>query len=142
MGWWNGIQAVNRFVQRCPPEVVWAMSEHGFISAANPEVTLIDLAGLHDRHTLTGTMSIRHILDQQPDVIWFPHEHYTGMTRALLSSNVLEQNYDFWPGAFTYGLAIRIRGRHREAIQPALEATWQECYRSTLPSPSRRLNPT
>ena len=39
---------------KCPPQTRWAMSEHGFVGAMFPNVTILDLAGLHDRNTLTG----------------------------------------------------------------------------------------
>lgn len=136
LGWWKGIQAMARFVQSCPPQAVWAMSEHGFISATAPEVTIIDLVGLHDRHTLSGKLSVDHVFDRRPEVIWFPHTHYTGLVNALLTSDRLERDYDFWPGAFDYGLAVRRQSSFQEAIRTALQAAWLEYYRRPCPPPS------
>lgn len=138
LGWMPSLQAVSTLVRTCPVQTVWAMSEHGLISALAPDVQIIDLAGLHDRNTLTGQPTAQHMLAQKPDVIWFPHLHYTGMLYALESSPTLAQEYRYWPGAFDYGLAVHRHSPARAAIERSLREVWRATYQFDLPPHARR----
>ena len=138
IGWQRSNTAILHLVLRCPREVVWAMTEHGQVGAHAPGVRIIDLAGLHDRATLTDTPIVEHMLAQKPDVIWFPHHHYTGMVHALRTSQVLAEDYDYWPDAFDHGLAVLKSGGHRSEVTSVLKDVWFETYAAPLPPPSTR----
>lgn len=138
LDWVPSMRAITRLVGNCPPKTLWAMSEHGFVGAMFPNVTIIDFAGLHDRDTLTGQSIVAHALAQKPDVIWFPHSHYTGMVAALEASPVLAEDYDYWPGAFGYGLAVRKQSPWRAEIDRALHDVWRACYQAECPPPALR----
>ena len=136
LGWQRSTSAILHIVLLCPQETVWAMTEHGQIGAYTPGVRIIDLAGLHDRTTLTGEPLIEHMLAERPDIIWFPHYHYTGMVHALRTSPVLATEYDYWPAAFDHGLAVRKDSPYRAEILAALERVWSETYSTPLPPPA------
>jgi len=139
LGWSPSMNAVGRMVLYCPAQVVWAMSEHGIISASAPNVTIIDLAGLHDRNTLSGKSTIDHMFERKPDVIWFPHSDYTGMVNAIQTHVLFAEEYDYWPGAFDYGLAVRRDTPYKSEIGRALRETWRMYYRIECPPPSIRI---
>ncbi|GJM43668.1 MAG: hypothetical protein DHS20C21_05100 [Gemmatimonadota bacterium] len=129
------IDAVTRLVSECPPGVVWAMSEHGAVSADNPQVEIVDLTGLHNPVTREGGSIIHDMLKQQPDVIWLPPRVYTGIIHTLLTDPEFRESYDFWPGAFNFGLAIRKDSPHRQGIESSVAAVWTDLYGSPpLPS--------
>jgi hypothetical protein len=138
LGWTTSMRAMVDLTQRCPVQTVWAMSEHGVVGAMSPNVTIIDLAGLHDRHTLTGQPMAAYALAQRPDVIWFPHADYTGMISALETSRALAEDYDYWPGAFDYGLAVRKQSPLRAEIERALCGVWRDYYQVEFPPPGVR----
>jgi hypothetical protein len=142
LGWGPSAEAVARMVQACPEQTVWAMSEHGYVSAAAPQVRIIDLAGLHDRNTLTGKPIVEHVLEQEPDVIWFPHRDYTGLVNGLQTSRAFGRAYDYWPGAFDYGLAVRKDSEQRREILRVVREVWRDCYGKDFPIPSIRLRTT
>lgn len=119
LGWVTTIRAMIALTQACPADVTWAMSEHGFVSAVCPDVTIIDLVGLHDRNTLTGRPVAQHALEQRPDVIWFPHPDYAGLVRAIQSSPLFQEHYDYWPGAFDYGPYGRTRPGESRSSAPS-----------------------
>jgi hypothetical protein len=133
------LEAIARMVGECPRGVVWAMSEHGSISASAPDVRIVDLTGLHDRSTLAGKSIVQELFDQAPDVIWFPHRNYTGMVNALLTHPSFDQRYDFWPAAFNMGLAVRRDSPQRDKIQACLATAWSAAYSSPLPPPAVRV---
>ena len=124
-------------VNDCPPETVWAMSEHGYISAAAPDVRILDLAGLHDPASITGTNVIARLFARCPDVIWFPTRNYTGMITSIKTHDVFVRDYDYWPGAFEWGIAVYRNSPHREKIMQALDRAWRDFYGQPLPSSAR-----
>jgi hypothetical protein len=136
LDWAPSMRAIARLVAESPPDTLWAMSEHGFVGALFPDVTIIDLAGLHDRNTLRSQPIAAHVLEQRPDVIWFPHAHYTGMVAELEASRALAEDYDYWPGAFDYGLAVRKHSPLRAQIDRAIQDVWRACYHAERPPPS------
>lgn len=136
--WGNAAQALSQIVQSAPVEATWAMSEHGYIGAVSPNVTIWDLAGLHDRNTLTDTPIVDHVLGKRPDAIWLPHPDYVGMVRAIETDESFVNDYDYWPGAFAYGLALRRQSPHYAALRQSARAVWRETYQFSMPRPARR----
>lgn len=135
LGWGRAAEAVAELVQSLPGDVTWAMSEYGYIGAMAPNVTIADLAGLHDRNTLTDIPIVDHVLAQQPDVIWFPHADYVGMVQALRRSERFRDEYEYWPSAFDFGLAVRIDSPHHDAIRAELRSRWRAVYDFAMPPP-------
>lgn len=131
------VHVMARFVNDCPSDAVWAMSEYGFISAAAPDVRILDLAGLHDPATIDGADVVTRLFENKPDVIWFPTRNYTGMIAAIQTHQVFINQYDYWPGAFEWGIAIRRDSVHHASIMRAMRRAWQSFYGGEVPPPAR-----
>jgi hypothetical protein len=89
------------------PDAVFAMSEHGLVGARAPATAIVDVLGLHDRTFALEGFSAAALWRRRPDLLWFPHPDHTGMVRAILDSPALWADYDVYPDAFTYGVALR-----------------------------------
>ncbi len=109
-----------------PPGPTLALTEHGVIGARAPQVTLLDLSGLHDVAIARRGIDTATLLAWEPDAIYLPHPDYHGLLSTLLASPRLRRDYDLYPDAFVFGLALR-RTSPRAAlllarIAPAFEA--------------------
>jgi len=128
LGWWQSILEMAEIAKAAPEGTVIALSEYGYIGACAPHVTLIDLVGLHDNQIARAGFSAESLLDRRPDLIWGPHPHYSAIVSDLLSSGRFWQEYDYYPGAFEWGLAIRKTGRRRPELTGLVEARWRSQY--------------
>jgi hypothetical protein len=131
LGWWEGILAMDRLLDQLPPDIVIATSEYGYIGARHPDMEIIDLAGLHDNRTAHSGFSMEAILARRPDIIWFPHHDYTYTVKLLLDSRAFAANYDYYPGLYDYGLAVRRDSSHREEIERVLGRECAKLYPGT-----------
>ncbi len=104
------------------------MTEHGLVSARAPRAVIIDLAGLHDPRFALDGFSARELMRRKPDAIWMPHWDYTQMIRDLLDSDEFWTHYDFYPDAFTYGVALRRDGAHFAALDALFAARFRAAY--------------
>jgi hypothetical protein len=104
------------------------MSEHGLVGAAAPDAVIIDVLGLHDREFARGGFRVDELWRRRPDVIWMPHPDHTQMVRDILDSDELWAHYDFYPDAFSYGVALRRDGPHAAALAALFEARWEANY--------------
>ena len=125
---WRSSQEIARFAAESPAGTRFAMSEHGLVGALAPEAEIIDVLGLHDpifaRNTFTSPLLWRRL----PDVIWMPHPDHTRMVRDILDSDDFWQGYDFYPDAFSYGVALRKDSPHFSLLQALFAARWQAAY--------------
>lgn len=120
-----------------PSGTIIALSEHGQVGAAAPHVELIDMVGLHDAAFVREGPWSEALFERRPDVIWFPHRHYTSLVAELLSSAELWAHYDVYPEAFDYGLAIRRDGQHAKRLQSLFRQRWHVLYGPVDPGPYR-----
>ena len=104
---WQASIEVGRLAASSPPGTVFAMSEHGLVGARAPAAIIVDVLGLHDRTFALHGFSAAELWRRRPDVLWMPHPDHTRMVRDILDSEELWADYDFYPEAFTYGLALR-----------------------------------
>jgi hypothetical protein len=125
---WQSSQEMGLFAAQAPAGTRFAMSEHGLAGALAPQATIIDVLGLHDPVFAKYPFTAAELWRRQPDVIWMPHADHTQMVRDILDSDELWQRYDFYPDAFTYGLALRKDSPHFARLITLLEARWQACY--------------
>lgn len=139
IGAFDIVRVIADFVNAAPKDAVWAMSEHGYISAAATDVTLFDLAGLHDPATMDGGSVTDRLFERRPDVIWFPTRNYTGMVTAIETNDVFIRDYLNWPGAFKWGIAILRDSPYREGIESAMNDAWKKLYDEPVPPPARWL---
>jgi hypothetical protein len=124
----RAIDAVGRIAERLPQKAVIAASEVGYLGAAAPELTIVDLGGLNDDTLARKGFSAAYVASRRPDLIWMPHSDYTVPNKALLASSDLAARYDYYPGAFDYGLAVRKDTPLRSDVVRAVQAIWQETY--------------
>ena len=107
LGWWNAVLAMADVARELPSGTRIAMTEYGYIGAVAPELYIVDPLGLHDRWTAHHGFSADRFFADPPDLIWLPHSDYAGLRRAILQHPTFRNEYDFYPGLFDYGAALR-----------------------------------
>jgi hypothetical protein len=110
------------------PAVTVAMTENGDVGARLPQLHIIDMTGLHDRHIAKHGFSAEWVLAQKPELIWMPHWHYTCMTHDILASDEFWQHYHFYPGLFSWGIALRKGSPHYADLYRKLDEQLQAIY--------------
>ena len=125
---WRSSQEMARLARAAPAGTRLAMSEHGLVGAVAPDAVIIDMLGLHDRDFARHGFHVAELWRRQPDVIWMPHPDHTAMLRALLDSDRLWADYDFYPDAFSYGVALRRDGPRAAALALLFRARWEASY--------------
>lgn len=128
LGWWVSLREMNTLMQNLPPGIVLAASEYGYIGSNYPTTTIIDLVGLHDRYIAYNGFSESYVFSKKPDVIWFAHPDYTYIVSVMLDSPTFVENYDFYPNAYDYGLAVRRNTGFSADITKALEKEFSRIY--------------
>ncbi|WP_347989904.1 hypothetical protein [Methylomonas sp. AM2-LC] len=128
LNWWNAITTVSDLLKRMPKGIVFAASEHGYISAQVPDITIIDLVGLHDRTIAKQGFSASYILSRQPDIIMLPVKDYSYDLAELLDNQTLKANYEYYPGVFDYGIAIAKTSKYFPEIKAVLAADFMQTY--------------
>lgn len=127
-GTWPMVLAVAKFSKSLPEGTIFAQSEYGFTGAESPHLYIVDIVGLHDPYFAHNGFSVDEFLRRQPDLIWFPHSDYTKITADILDSQTFWEQYEFYPGAFDFGLAIRKDSPNYQAIHKAMKPVWHEVY--------------
>jgi hypothetical protein len=100
-----------------PPGARLAMSEHGLVAARAPAAVIIDVIGLHDRWFARHRFTAAELFRRRPDLIWMPHPDYTQMIRDILDSDDFWRDFDFYPDALTFGVAVRRDGDAAAALR-------------------------
>ncbi len=118
----------DRLVLRLPQGSTMAASEVGLIAANAPGINIVDLVGLNDADIARHGFRMDALLSQQPDVIWFPHPDYTHQRGVMMSDPRLLRDYDFYPGAANFGLAVRKDGPQHTEVEEAIRQFWHETY--------------
>jgi hypothetical protein len=118
----------RRISGHLPAGTVFAASEVGQIGGYAPYVTIIDTAGLNDREIGLQGFSADRLVERAPDLIWLPHDHYTGARAALFASAAFRRDYRLLVGAFDYGLAIRVNGPRADAVAKVVSEAWRQTY--------------
>ncbi len=128
LGWWESIQAVSSLTSRLPEGTRVVMSEYGYIGAESPQIYIIDPLGLNDPVFSQQGFSASEFFNREPDLIWFPHPDYTAIVSAILDANEFWARYDYYPGLFDYGIAIRKDSRQYAMIYEVVENVSKESY--------------
>lgn len=129
---WNSIVHLSEMVQEIGDEhFVLAASEHGYLSAQNPDTKILCLIGLHNTLSLSGKA-----LDQEgmelslqrykPDLIWMYQYNYPSLTYALMRSPSFQENYDYYHDLLDLGLAIRKDSPYAEKIRDYLNRIYPD----------------
>ncbi|MBV6391055.1 MAG: hypothetical protein KPEEDBHJ_00259 [Anaerolineales bacterium] len=128
LGWRTSINGISEICLRLPFGTRIAMSEYGLVGALAPQIYIIDLIGLHDPVFAHNGFFTQGLFRRNPDIIWFPPPDYTKIVAALQDDDTLLEDYDYYPNAFDYGLAVRRDADAYELITEALAATWVKYY--------------
>jgi len=126
--WWNGIKEMTALLERMPKGVVLAASEYGIIGSHFPDMTIIDLVGLHDKIIAQGGFSAKYVFSRKPDIIWFPHSDYTHEVAEILDSDTFALRYAYYPGAYDYGIALRKTSSLFSAMKMEAEEEFLRVY--------------
>ena len=119
------------FVSDLPGTPSIALTEAGIVGDAAARSSILDLAGLNDKHIAFHGASVDDILSRNVDIIWMPDGAYTWLRGALVSDPRFLQQYDFYAGAFDYGIAIRKASPYTAEIQAHLLNVWPRYYPRT-----------
>jgi hypothetical protein len=142
LGWWKSIEAISEIAAHLPAGTNFAFSEYGRVGAYAPQVQIIDPLGLNDPFFAHHGFSAEEFFKRQPDLIWLPHLDYTQINAAILDAEEFQSQYEYYPGAFDYGLALCKNSSLRLVIYEAVKTTWQKIYQNLhmeeyLASPGR-----
>lgn len=129
LGWWLSIQAVSSITSSLPQGTRVAMSEYGFIGAQSPHIYIIDPL-VNDPVFAHQGFSAPEFFDRKPDLIWLPHPDYTAIVSSILTANEFWTGYDYYPGAFDYGIAIRRDSPHYQVVYKTVEKIWKQRYKN------------
>jgi hypothetical protein len=125
---WRSIHEIDSLLQHLPQDIVLAASEYGYIGSQHPAIKIIDLVGLHDRNIAHHNFSANYLFSKMPDIIWFPHSDYTYAIKEILDSKAFMDNYDFYPNAYKYGLALLRNSESSENIHRILKKEFSRIY--------------
>jgi hypothetical protein len=89
---------------------------------------IIDIIGLHDPYFAHNGFSVNEFFNREPDLIWFPHYDYTKIMASIIDSRELWEQYDYYPGAFTFGIALRKDSPKYPEIYNAINKVWLKIY--------------
>jgi len=128
LGRWNSIRELDTLLKRMPPQVVIAASEYGFIGSESPDTKIVDLVGLPDRTIVSNGFSVEYILAQKPDIIWLPHQDYTGAITEILDSDGCALDYNYYPGVYDYGSALCRTSLLFKSVQEITEEEFARLY--------------
>jgi hypothetical protein len=126
--YWSAVQAMVQIARRAPAGSVLCMSEYGTVGSEVPEVTILDPLGLHDVHVAQEGFSADRLMAEAPDLIWLPHPDYVTIRQALFAHEGFRRDYDVFPGALQFGLAVRRNGPRAEGMRAAVSEVWQRVY--------------
>jgi hypothetical protein len=128
LGWWESIQAVSEIAIKLPNGTKFSLSEYGYIGAKAPNIIIVDPLGLNDPFFAHNGFSVDEFFKRKPDIIWLPHPDYTKIVSSILDSSEFWEEYDYYPGAFDYGLAIRKDSSNFQEIYKDVSESWQNAY--------------
>jgi hypothetical protein len=128
LGWWESIKSMHRLLERMPQGTVVAASEYGFLGSRLPALTIIDLVGLHDRTIAHHGFDVDYVLSREPDVVWFPHADYSAAVAAILDHPGFRRDYEYYPGAYDYGVALRTSADASASIRAVFCEEFQRTY--------------
>jgi len=126
--WWGSILDMTEVAERFPEGTVMTGTEHGYVSFMAPHVPIIDLTGLNDAHIARNGFSMEYLLEKKPDVIWMPYPAYPGMFRDILENKAFQKEYEYYPKAAGFGLAIRKDSKRYYRIMELTEQARKKIY--------------
>lgn len=124
----KGIDLISGVMKQAPAGVKVVMTEHGMVGARAPQVHIIDVIGLHNRHVAHHGFSAEWLFAQEPDMFWGPHFHYTCINRKIFYAEKFWQHYRFFPGLFSWGISLRVDGPHYQELYRLVDDSIRKQY--------------
>ena len=128
LGWWNSIERMSDLLKQMPQETVLAASEYGVLGSRFANMTIVDLVGLHDRTVAHNGFSADYVLSKEPDLIWLPHSDYTYAVSEILDHPTFRKNYEYYPGAYDYGIALLKHSKKHIQIKEVVSREFSRIY--------------
>ena len=122
------ISDLSHLLKSLPSGARVALSEHGRIGAAAPQVSLDDLIALHDPEFAHRGFDPELELARKPDAIWLPHYFFVPLWHGLAADPRLWDEYEVWPDALLYGFAIRRDSPYRAQLRAGFAQIFRELY--------------
>jgi len=126
--WWESIVEMTVFAGALPPDAILAASEYGYLGAEHPALRIVDLVGLHDQRFADHGFSADRVFADEPDVLWMPHQDYSFAIQQLLDAPVFAREYEYFPEAYRYGVAIRTTSPRYAAVKAAFAKDFSRVY--------------
>jgi hypothetical protein len=117
-----------RVLRPLPAGVSIASSEYGYIGAAAPQIRIIDVIGLHDPDAAQIGFTGDHFYTAPPDMIFFPHFHYTYHIKEILDHPYFREHYLYYPGVFKFGFAINRDSKYFNLIYASFRREFERIY--------------
>jgi hypothetical protein len=128
LGWWEGIVQMTALLERVPGNTVFAASEHGYIGSRHAGMAIIDLNGLNDVYIARHGFSADYVFSKEVDVLWMPHPDYSFAVKEILDAPRFADDYEYYPGAYDYGVALRKTSPIFTAVKAAFAKEWARLY--------------
>ncbi|SDF45894.1 hypothetical protein [Terriglobus roseus] len=139
LNYWVAIEGVAALADAMPMGGTLASSEVGQLGYMALNKNVIDVAGLNDTEIALDGFHPDQFLDRKADLIWLPHDDYTWQRGILITAPKFLKEYDFYPGAYIYGIAIRKDGPYHDVLSQQLAAAWPGLYPGTKPEQHQAL---
>ncbi len=102
-----------------------AAGEHGRLAAYNPQLSVLDLYGLHNSYFAHNGFSADYLFEQKPDVIQLAHYNFTKINSDIVGYPHFKRDYDFYPSLYGYGVAVR---KENDAVRNIFETAEKVTY--------------
>lgn len=119
--WRPLVLKMDTLVSLMKDEGVFAATEYGYLGYKHPKMTILDLAGLHNKEIAKHGFSDKQLERYKPDLIWMPHFYYTGLYYSVMYSQYFRNNYIFYPYLYNYGIAVHKESRFKEKLIGEIE---------------------
>jgi len=110
------IRKLSSLLKQYPDDLVFAATEHGFISGDNPEKRILDLSGLHNYSIAKNGYSDQMLEKESPDLIWMPHQDLTVLHHEVRSGSYFREHYDYITGIYAFGCAVRKDSKYHDQL--------------------------
>jgi hypothetical protein len=114
------ISKLSELIKSFPSDLVFAATEHGFISGDNPETRIVDLSGLHNYSIAKHGFNEDILIAENPDLIWMPHQDLTVLHHEVRTSPYFLDNYEYITDVYAFGIAIRKDSKYYNQLKDSL----------------------
>jgi hypothetical protein len=117
----QSIRKISELLKGFPDDFVFAATEHGYLSGDNPGKRILDLSGLHNYTIATTGYNDSILAEEQPDLIWMPHQDLTVLHHDVRTGAYFKENYTYITGVYAFGCAVRNGSRYYEQLMDEIK---------------------